>query len=377
MTKTDELLKKAIDAGFDPIKSKQFHWANQDGNLKSYASKYREVLTLEYASIKKIYLDMKYWIYLREVIFDEDDDKLKKDFFRLFDKLFTENKIVAPISIAHLSELDKIDSEKRRNTIYVMNKYSKGLCVLYYFDCFTEEIAVFFDFIFRKDKKNRLLVNYLDRISRIFGTPKPTNDFLSETENVRIQKYFYDLQSYIDLIGFLSIVDSQYNDAKAKNDLASQHNRYKPENKYASFQDAFLTEVNGMLLDTDPFILAAYNYSINPNEILTKEQLQVLKSIIVNSFKYKESETAKLLPTIFVNSSINAYFMYRPEENYEGNDIDDIWHAAISIPYCNYVLTEKKLSNIINHNNQININRYFDTIVLYSLNSVIDKLNEL
>jgi len=66
--------------------------------------------------------------------------------------------------------------------------------------------------------------------------------------------------------------------------------------------------------------------------------------------------------------------MTRVEEQYRGNDIYDIWHAAIAMPYCDYVLTEKKLSNVLNNTQDIRTGSYYRAEVCYSLVDVIEKL---
>lgn len=378
MINTKSLIQKALAKGFSPTERMAFHRNHQNENLTAYALKYRNELSSLYADYKKIYLDMKYWIYLREIANNEVDDLDKKAFFNIFNELFIEKKIISPLSIAHIAELEKIENEeKREKTIAIMNHYSDGLCILYYFDCITEELVAFFN------NKNVLgptcewKVGYLDKIARILGTPKPIHDMLPEVENRSLQKYFYDLLSYIDFIDFMHFCKDDYQERQAKEELAQRHNINKKGNRYTGFQDALLTEVNGILSSADPFIEDAYHFCVNSTEILSKEQLQVLKNIILNFFKYHEKEAAKLLPTIYINSCLNAYFMIRPEEEYEGNDIDDIWHATISIPYCDFVFTEKKFSNIINYDRKIKIKDYFNTQIAYSLKKATMSLSSL
>lgn len=250
------VIDKAIARGFSPLERQEFHARHCEKNLSEYAQECRGELLDRYSDRKVIYLDMKYWIYLREASFQGDTDRHKVAFHQVFDGLFRDNKVVAPISIAHLVELEKIrDTKRKQNTIKVMERYSDGLSMLFHFDRLTEEFVSFFNNYNSEKHAIAWKVSHLDRIARIYGTPKPSVPSLGAEDNIRLQKYFYDLMSYMSFSDFMETErESGGNLRRAHEELAKRHNRNKVTNTYESFQDALLNELNGFMAHCDGFI---------------------------------------------------------------------------------------------------------------------------
>jgi len=314
---------------------------------------------------------------LREVEYHETTDNKKIKFHRLVTDLYQKEKIICPISNAHIVEIDKIGNyEKRENTITIMNKMSNNICFQYFFDCITEEIISYLIFYWLNSPRYDREIFCLDNVSRIFGTPHMEYPGLSSDQINNLQKYSYDLMSCLDLeniVGFSAGSDIHSDDEKWEA-LVVQHNFYKAKNTYKDFKDALFNEINGFISVCDSFIVDAYKFASNSNEILVKSEIETIKKSIYSYYHEDEANAAKLLPTIYVISCLNAYFMVRKEETFKKNDIVDIWHACISIPYSDYVFTERKLANIVNFSNQLKIREYYDSRIVHELDECINEL---
>ncbi len=380
MINSSIILEKALKQGFNPSIRQEYHHNHSEISLSQYSRNCRKQLYEENINVKKIYLDIKYWIYLRDVYLNNTNEPAKIELYKCIDSLANSNKIICPISIAHLAELEKIkDIEKRNPIIYLMNKYSKSVCFYFFFDRITEEIISFFFANNFCESKKDWKVYAIDKIGRLYGTPSPHIINLNVEDNFRYQKYFYDLLSYIDVSDFLWMEpdksDFDYKMEVIK--LACKHNEEKKKVKYLKFKDSLINEIAGFINKADKLIIDAYHYVANSNEKLSSEQIQLLKNLIINSFDYMEADTAVLMPAIYTQSCLNAYFMKRIEEDYSGNDINDFLHATIDASYCDYMFTEKKLSNIINHHKDIKIIKYFNTAVEYKVDEVIEILKTI
>ena len=76
MIDTNLVLQKAIQKGFNPKKISDYHHKNKSVSLDEYARNYRKTIFDQNKDVKIIYLDMLYWIYLREVYRKETQDSV-------------------------------------------------------------------------------------------------------------------------------------------------------------------------------------------------------------------------------------------------------------------------------------------------------------
>jgi hypothetical protein len=380
MIKTNIVLQKAIEKGFNPKKIMEYHYKNKSVSLDEYARNYRKAIFEQNKDVKVIYLDMQYWIYLREVYLNETHDSKKIEFYNKMKQLFCENKIICPLSLSHVLELDKIkDLDKRKATIKIMEKYSKSYSLYFLFDIITEEIGNFFQSFLLNENMQKNKIYPLDKVSRIVGTPYTSIDKASSEGNLLFQKYFYDLSSFIDFSDYMDIApENRSFDVKLGNNLLAQKiNENKQKKYFKDFNEALQNEIAGFLKNLDPIIIVAYKKCIDKSIKLTEGKIQILKNFIGNSFKYCEEKTVKLMPTIYIISCLHAYFMVRKDDKYEGNDIDDILHVTVAIPYCDFVFTERKMNNRIQFQKEIKIPQYFNTIIEYKIDKVINFISAI
>lgn len=280
----------------------------------------------------------------------------------------------------HIMEVDKIkDVEKRKATIEIMEKYSKNISLYFFLDLLVEEIGIFFRSSLLKESTSQYQIYPFDKATRIIGTPFPVFHTASSEENIRLQKYCYDLLSFIDFSDYMEMKPEErsVDISIDHNLLALRHNQNKQKIEFKDFREALINEIVGFLNNSDSIIISAYENFIDKSTKLTGEKIQVLKSLISNSFMKHEERTVKLLPTIYINSCLNAYFMSRKDDRYEGNDIDDIWHLSAAIPYCDFIFTERTMNNRIKFEKEIKIKNYFNSVIEYNLDKVIDCISTI
>src|SRR5258706_4846377 len=105
-----------------------YHFQNPDESFETYAGRKRLDLGRELQSAKKIYLDTKFWLFLRDLRLERRaDEHLVRLLERLTD-LVKKGLAVCPISADTFMEVFKqTDSTTRRVTVRIIDELSKGI----------------------------------------------------------------------------------------------------------------------------------------------------------------------------------------------------------------------------------------------------------
>ena len=126
------------------------------------------------------------------------------------------------------------------------------------------------------------------------------------------------------------------------------------ENDFKSFKQLFILELRGLvecLLPTFRDVLNQMNLKYTgeippPPKIGGPPYEDILANIVVESFK--SNEFADEFPTLRVHSLLHAGLRWDKKRKYKTNDLPDLRHAAMAIPYCDTFLTDGPLRNLVN-----------------------------
>src|SRR4030042_3403405 len=228
------------------------HRSDPDKTLEAYTKDVRLALGVEIKNCKKIYLDAKYWLLLRDVLLDRAKNKHLSELLSLLRSGVQAEKAICPISEAIFREvLKQSDPLTLKETVKLIDDLSKGVSIL------SEEERIRFEilyFILKNTKGEDSVyspdVSVWTKLSYVLGAIDPTSTpFLPEEELV-IQKAFFDqmwstsLSEMVEIMGMEAILNMpQLNDLSALlNDGKAGHAH---ENK--SFKQIFLSEFAGVL----------------------------------------------------------------------------------------------------------------------------------
>jgi len=78
------------------------------------------------------------------------------------------------------------------------------------------------------------------------------------------------------------------------------------------------------------------------------------------------------MPSRWVERELRRLRQSNPQKRWEGNDLNDVTALAISVPYCDVVITERGWSAMINDGK---VNKRFDTRVLADLRRLPEVLD--
>jgi len=300
-----------------------------------------------------IYLDVKFWIMLREAVFGFRCDLLATELLRLLRELVARNKAFCPISESTFVELLKqSDPRSRAATAQLIDEFSLGVTLVPLEQRIASELEQFFRSVLNNNSTRVHELPVWSKLSYVLGHVHPTGmDFDSHTE-LAIQKAFFDhmwtlpLSEMIRRVGDVPASELMAFDVIAAN-LNSENAKHSGELR--SFEHCYATEVAGAI---DAFASSALDVisklwseqSGHPAQTFEKEQ-RVYEQYCRNALAaaMAKRSTKQQLRSLHIYACLHAYFRWDKLQRFKPNDFYDFRHAAAALGYCSAFFTEKAL----------------------------------
>ncbi|TGM97289.1 hypothetical protein [Leptospira dzoumogneensis] len=383
--KLQSILKRIKEDGFDFLSIYQQYLTESQVSIRSFLKSFRLRMSKQVKGKKKIYLDTKYWIRLREVFMGVAHNAEDKQIFEIINRLVNDKKIIIPLSSALYAELFlQKDLSTRKATAKLMDMFSGGIGIDYDYDLFTNEII----YLFTKYTHKELHVERDDfcwvSIGQIIGQSYLSNTILEKNQELAFQKALIDMQSHLKMIDLLDLLEEREHDSynSDKERLASKLNSDEESLNHSKddFKKIFMDEISGMVSLSEPFVIKAMSiifeevYGSLP-EKEEPESVAGMMNMIYNMFKYEKINDE--MPAYRILAGLNANVRCGLNKiKFEANDFDDFRHAALSLPYYDYFFTENNLSHLLNHK-PTNYATLFNTIVKSKSKDVLEELKAL
>lgn len=318
---------------------------------------------------KKIYLDINFWIRLRDQ--ETDSDKV---LFNILEKLVAENKCVLPISETLFWEmLKQSDVNSLKKMANIMTRLSKGYSVIS--DQERQQLE-FINFVHSQTQKplfdlktavwTKISINIIYNMMLKFEPEKADNRFIDFLENISFEKII-TLAERGNFKPFRFKDDIEYqNKAKEK---------YKHENK--SFKQMYLSELSSYLEAFDSDLIRYMDdiyfletgMHLKPSE---KEEVHFANWSLCIYNLVRVNKITTELPSFTIFSELYASVRWNKDRKYsDGNDTLDFMHATAALPYYDYFFTEKELRSNIE---QQKLDKRYNCMVLSNPNEIIQQL---
>jgi hypothetical protein len=331
----------------------------------SYLKEMQLKLSDQLSAIKKIYLDTKYWIYLREAELGHSDSfnnsqdyKVILNLLNLLKSLRKNNFVICPISTSLFSEIFKNKKEKElKITINLIDELSGGISIKH------NDERTFLELLyFLYSKSQSVDICYpasklvWTKLSLALGSFPPINLPCSQAQELVIRKAFLDqlwasrLQDIFETMGMQNIINMPEMD-NISIDLNTDKIKYAED--YSTFDELFNIELIGTLQALNPIIvksLRAFNVgiggtSISDEAIENSEEKKVFVSLLYQSVKTNKSREE--LPSIYIPAAIHTAIRWDKYRKYKANESYDFLHAECALPYFDFFLTENSLKELI------------------------------
>lgn len=348
----------------------KFHKNNLSDPDEKYKRKCVE-LSHQICKSKKIYLDTKYWILLRDARTNKNVNDNTVKLLRLIESLVGSGHAICPISTDVFWEIQKqMDDNTLISTAKIIDDLSKGIII----SCLPERQDWELIHYFRTTSKHPAYLHekydelVWTKIPYVLKFCLPVINDIHQDENRKFQNVSMDYMWDIKLTDMLKktgqniiIPPPYYID---HSDTLNQI-KYEHISDQKSFKKLFLIELaqifNSHKRHSKGLVASFYN---SPSII----------NIICHVFELNKITTE--LPSFHVWAKLHAAFRWDKSRQFKPNDIYDIHHAVNAIPYYDYFLTEKSFRSLVSQKNM-----GFDTIfrckAISDINISISELSKI
>jgi len=301
--------------------------------------------------LKKVYLDLNYWIRLRNQskgLPGENRDLLDRAL-----NLAAGRKCIFPVSeVVYYEILKQQDEQSRRDTFAIVSQLSGGLTLM------NEHQRIKIEFLHWLAAGQNTVVHTAQqlvwsKLPLIIGySGLAAMDYSAGTTG--LQEAFLDFMSEIPIAELTSETQLRQTPFTYKDNIAEMNANkklYAYQNKTA--EQLFLSELGGILDVADEIIKEAIQekyFNDTGREATTNEinttGTQEWRSLIYQCFK--QNKIGAHFPFFRICAALHASFRWNTGRQYkDGNDTLDVMHACAALPYCDYFFTERELHTII------------------------------
>lgn len=312
-------------------------------SLESYVRQRRIELGATVASMQRIYLDLRFWIFLRDALLGRRIDDTTLELLAFLRSSVKEGRSICPISESVFIEvLKQTDDATRLATAQLIDELSLGVTLIPFDDRVRQELCnSFYDHAGVTDLiPIRELV--WTKLVYVLGEIHPSNTPFSAEDELAIQKAFLDHVWNITLgemaaqLGALPVGQDWDATAEKLNAGNREH-----RSGLVSYTQTFRIEFEGAL-------------SLFRDEIASLER-EVLQrgygdfgAKLAHLSPNRQLEAfARTVPTLHINSACHAAVRWDQQRKLTGNDLFDFHHAQAALAYCNVFLTEKPLTHML------------------------------
>lgn len=321
-----------------------FHRARPKVSLDDHVYQKRIELGKEVSKKYRVYLDLRFWILLRDVELRKNKEQELKELLSKLKHLVDNEKCICPISESVFIEVMKqSDPVTRLATSKLIDRLSKGVSLITHPQRISQELcnAVYSqagaDDIYPIDALVWIKLSY------VLGETHPYEKPFGAEEELVVQKSFFDHMWNISLTEMMGYLDYELWDQsnwQATADSLNAGNK-KHANGLKSFTKVYRTEFEGGLsLFKDELIAllkevdkAGYKDFEKEAESLTKNE--------------RFSKFSKSVRTLHIGACCHAAVRWDQKRQLTSNDLLDFHHAEAAIGYCNLFLTEKPLKTLL------------------------------
>lgn len=324
-----------------------FHREQPDVTLEQYVRKRRVQLGLEVASKYRIYLDLRFWILLRDVELGRNKNQ---DLIQLSCRikcLVDDDLAICPISETVFVELMKqSDFETRIATAKLIDTLSCGVALIVNPERINQELcnAIYF----QAGSENLIPIDELvwTKLSYIFGEIHPHKTPFDPSEELVIQKSFFDHMWDITIAEMMGHLDFEDWDQPDWQETADNLNSLNKEHvdEVRSYEQTYRVEFEGGLSLFKEQLLQLLKEVENAGY----EELEANSESLLNQGRFRKF--SKSVRTLHIYACCHAAVRWDQKRQLTGNDLLDFHHAGAALGYCNLFLTEKPLKTLVSQN---------------------------
>lgn len=304
-------------------------------NLDQYLHCRKTAFHKKATSRVRIYLDTKYWIYLRDALKGSPQKPLHTDILNLIFELHGSGIIQLPVSDVNIMEVSNQSDISGRSSIgSLMDRLSNGLALLPYRERVSYEISV--------TASDDYIIEGCLPFVRNHAWVSPIEAFVPDLTEFHEKNKLPDSYkiSYLEMVSETTVKAILEKEDQPGFDFEESAKCMQSDSKLnekdiTSFDEAFEIEFIGSLSEFREDIAKHMNKKFS-DEVVLK-----LKSVQKGN---KSIKRARHFPTTYIFSILHASVRWDKQRLLSANDIVDIYHASAAIPYYDAFFTENALA---------------------------------
>jgi hypothetical protein len=347
ISELDERTRQLIE------ESDRRHAAADSVSFEAYRRGRFDELNEWVGSRKPVYLDMKYWIWLR----DPDGSPFPSETRALRGALFravNTNRLFCPVSYPAFVELMRINPlNLRLRQAEIMDELSVGIGIRNGFDMAEIEFCEFFG---RNLPALRAIPYRVETVWSPIGQmvveKYPYHDELPADVMERCRKVMLDVMWEKRMTDYAALEDMPEAPRHTASRVNAERQSY-PRGQQA-FSDLFAAELNGTLDVLYPrieeqLVSLAGIFGIRA-DAKDRERAGAYRHVWVNLFReaVMRGLDAKAIPSLRVRAALHAAIRMDDKRPFRQNDFDDIAHSSVAVAYTDLFLTERSFAEVLN-----------------------------
>jgi hypothetical protein len=302
---------------------------------------------------KTVYLDMKYWIWLR----DPDRSPFPSETRALRSALLrgvNTNRLFCPVSYPAFLELMRINPPNLRlRQAEIMDELSVGIAIRNGFDMAEIEFCEFFGRNLPALRATPYRVETVwCPVGQMVVEKYPYHDELPADVMERCRKVMLDVMWEKRMTDYAALEDMPEHPRDTATRVNAERQSY-PRGQQA-FSDLFAAELNGALDVLYPqieeqLVSVAGIFGIRASAE-ERARAGADRHVWINLFREAVTRglDAKAIPSLRVRSALHAAIRMDDRRPFRENDLDDIAHSSVAASYADIFLTERSFSELLN-----------------------------
>lgn len=333
-----------------------YHLAHQDPDTDTYTFSKRLVLGAQLMAMKRIYLDTKHWVHLRDVEMGRPRTAEHKALFDRLDLLLHQGNTICPISYSVFVELMRqSDLTTRLATARVVGRFSKHCCILPPDHVMEREVMCFLRHAITP-WKNVHPVHHIVWTKNAFILGETSLNVAAPIPKLAANAMTKSMDDLLWSLTTEDLINQLGHRSEWKDDLSRCAERLTygkmAGGSSTPFGEVFLQEVHGGLslydLAFGKLLLHISHEFGFDGKVPRKDLKRAGKNVANLIYSYfKAGRDGTILPSVHIQSGLHAALRCDPNRRYKEGDVEDFRHATAAIGYFDAFCTDKSLCHLI------------------------------
>ncbi len=306
---------------------------------------------------KKVYLDLRYWIWLRDADAGNPETQAIAELLKVVRTAVANGRIICPISDVVLMELMKqvYSDDRRIATARLIDELSMGVSLINsQTRVGTEVYSLFLSGQINTGRVHTMQELVWTKVCHVLGESFPTFPGMPPDILLNFQQKFIDRLWNSTLTEMVTTMGDQDRDREDFRALSDDTNRQRDlhQAEITSYRRAYDIELRGAIDASSDAVADAVAGIVEgkggvrsePGTAKLDETQQSWKDILFHAIKKPKGKS--IARTLHIETSLHAALRVDKARRFKPNDFWDFHHASAAIGYCDAFFTEGPLREL-------------------------------